>query len=120
MQTVNVRFDETNGPQKEHLPHELDEPPLDEVIRSMAIGEIRPVEANANMDDDPMSPHIARGAGDQPPEANDEQDEEEQRNEENPHPEGNAEAEGEADPEANADPEAEAEPEANDSTLSRV
>src|SRR3954467_14762361 len=116
METVNVRFDETNGSQKEHLPHDLDEPPLDEVIRSMAIGEIRPVEANANKDDDdPMFPHIARGAGDQHPEANDEQDEEEQRNEAN-HPEGNAEAEGEA----NADPEAEVEPEANESTLSRV
>ena len=46
METVNVRFDETNGSQKEHLPHDLDESPLDEVIRSMAIGEIRPVEAN--------------------------------------------------------------------------
>src|SRR3954470_5541313 len=41
METVNVRFDETNGSQKEHLPHDLDEPPLDEVIRSMAIVEIR-------------------------------------------------------------------------------
>ena len=28
METVNVRFDETNGSQKEHLPHDLDEPPL--------------------------------------------------------------------------------------------
>src|SRR3954467_7102493 len=124
METVNVRFDETNGSQKEHLPHDLDEPPLDEVIRSMAIGDIRPVEANASQankdDDDPMFPHIARGAGDQHPEANDEQDEEEQRNEGNANPEGNAEAEGEANPEANADPEAEAEPEENDTTLSRV
>src|ERR1041385_8499346 len=118
METVNVRFDETNGSQKEHLPHDLDEPPLDEVTRSMAIGEIRPVEANAHQanrdDDDPMFPHIARGAGDQHPEPNNEQDEEEQGNEGNATPEGNAEAEGEADPEA------EAEPEANDSTLSRV
>src|SRR4051812_24289521 len=124
METVNVMFDETNGSQKEHLPHDLDEPPLDEVIRSMAIGDIRPVEANprqANRDDDgPMFPHIAQGAGDQHPEANDEQDEEEQGNEGNANPEGNAEAEGEADPEADADPEAEDEPEANDTTLSRV
>src|SRR3954464_15364096 len=79
METVNVRFDETNGSQKEHLPHDLDEPPLDEVIRSMAIGEIRPVEANAcqaNRDvDDTMFPHRARGAGDQHPEANDGHDE---------------------------------------------
>src|ERR1041385_2010133 len=82
METVNVRFDETNGSQKEHLPHDLDEPPLDEVIRSMAIGEIRPVEANAHQadkdDDGPMFPHIARGAGDQHPDENDEQDEERQ------------------------------------------
>src|SRR4051812_1844466 len=33
METINVRFDETNGSQKEHLPHDLDEPPIDEVIR---------------------------------------------------------------------------------------
>src|SRR4051812_13523708 len=124
MEIVNVRFDETNGSQKEHLPHDLDEPPLDEVIRSMAIGEIRPVEAitrQANMDgDDPMFPHIARGARDQHPEANDGQDEEEPGNEENADPEGNADAEGEGDPEAEADPEAEDEPEANDNALSRV
>src|SRR3954471_13151473 len=67
METVNVRFDETNGSQKEHLPHDLDEPPLDEVIRSMAIGEIRPVKTNPHQanrdDDDPMFPQIARGAG---------------------------------------------------------
>src|SRR3954453_14304823 len=91
METVNVRFDETNGSQKENSPHDLDEPPLDEVIRSMAIGEIRPVEANQRQavrdDDGPMFPHIARGAGDQHPEANGEQDEEGQGNE------GNAEAE---------------------------
>src|SRR3954470_4705465 len=91
-ETVNVRFDETNGYQKEHLPHDLDEPPLDEVIWSMAIREIRPVEAVARQanqdDDDPMFPHLARGAGDQHPEANDDQDEEDPRNEENAHPEG--------------------------------
>src|SRR3954468_21308043 len=81
MKTVNVRFDETNGSRKEHLPHDLDEPPLDEVIRYMSIREIRPVEANprqANrVDDDPMFPHIVRGAGDQHPEANGDQDKEE-------------------------------------------
>src|SRR4051812_41449839 len=66
---VNVRFDETNGSQKEHLPRYLDELTLDEMIRSMAIGDIRPVEANPRRnhrdDDDPLFPHIARGAGDQ-------------------------------------------------------
>ena len=75
METINVRFDETNGSQKEQLPHVLDEPPLDEVIRSMAIGEICPVEAithrvNRDDDDDTMFPHIARGIGDQNPEDN--------------------------------------------------
>src|SRR4051794_33674671 len=102
MEIVNVTFDETNGSQKEHLPHDLDEPPLDEVIRSMAIGEIRPVEANPRQanrdDDDPMFPHLARGAGYQHPEANDGQVEEELGNEENADLEGNVEAEAEADP----------------------
>ena len=94
METVNVRFDETSGSQKEQLPHVLDEPPLDEVIRSMAIGEIRPVETIArhvNMDDDdPMFPHIARGAGDQNPKDNSGQDEEEPQNKENVNLKGNA------------------------------
>src|SRR3954466_3606746 len=103
METVNVWFDETNGSQKEHLPHDLDEPPLDEVIRSMAIGEICPIEENTRQakrdDDDPMFPHIARGAGDQHPEANDGQDEAQPGNEENADPERNADAEGDG-PEA--------------------
>src|SRR3954468_20512582 len=118
METVNVRFDETNGSQKEHLPHDLDEPPLYEVIRSMAIGEIRPVEANAGQairdDDDPMFPHIARGVGDQHLEADERQDEAEPGNEDN------VDADGEDNPEAEADPEAEVEPEANENALSRV
>src|SRR3954469_23442478 len=91
METVNVRFDETNGSQRDHFPHDLDEPPLDEVIRSMAIGEICPVEANPRQairdDDDPMFPHIARGARDKNLEANGGQDEEEPMNEENADPE---------------------------------
>src|ERR1043165_134644 len=90
----------------------------------MAIGEIRPVEADPRQanrdDDDPMFPHIARGAGDQHPEANDGQDQPEPGNEEHADPEGNADAEGEGDPEAEADPEAKDEPEANDNVLSRV
>ena len=46
VETVNVRFDETNGSQREQLPLNLDEPPLDEVIRSMATGDIQTVEGN--------------------------------------------------------------------------
>src|SRR4051812_37605253 len=74
VETVNVRFDETNGSQREHLPLNLDEPPLDKVIRSMATGDIRPVEGNPRSDDQdddgPMFPHISQGYGDQQPEGN--------------------------------------------------
>ena len=56
-------------------------------------------------DDDPMFPHIARGAGDQQPDGNAGQDEEEE-----PNPEGQANPEGNADPEGNANPEGEADP----------
>ena len=48
MEMVNVRFDESNGSQKEHLPNVIDEPPISEAIRQMAIGEVKPVEANAS------------------------------------------------------------------------
>src|SRR4051812_4197224 len=75
----------------------------------MATGDIRPVEGNPRRDnqddDDPMFPHIARGAGDQQPNGNARQDEEE------PNPEGQANPEGNADPEGNANPEREADPE---------
>ena len=40
METVNVRFDESNGSQKEHLPNVIDEPPISEAIRQMAIREL--------------------------------------------------------------------------------
>src|SRR4051812_22471815 len=78
VETINVRFDETNGSQREHLPLNLHEPPLDKVIRSIATRDIRPVEGNTRRDDqdddDLMFPHIARGAGDQQPEGNAGQD----------------------------------------------
>src|SRR4051812_26798745 len=51
VETVNVRFDETNVSQREHLPLNLDETLLDEVIRSMAIGGIRPVEGKPRQND---------------------------------------------------------------------
>src|SRR4051812_20770107 len=74
VETVNVRFGETNGSQREHLPLNLDEPPLDEVTRSMATRYILHVGGNPRRDDqdddDPMFPHIARGAGDQQPDGN--------------------------------------------------
>src|SRR4051812_18665385 len=80
--------------------------------------EANPRQANQD-DDDPMFPHIARGAGDQHPKANDEQDEEEPVNEENADPEGNAYPEGDAGPEGN-DPEEEPEPQFIDNALTRV
>jgi len=109
METVNVRFDETNGSQKEQLPHVLDKPPLNEVIRSMAIGDVRPDETNARRNDDddnPLFPYIARGVGDQNQrqEDNVEQDEEEPQNKENANPGGNADPEGNENPEENAGP----------------
>src|SRR3954467_4701815 len=77
VETINVRFDESNGSQKEQLPLNLDEPPLDEVIRYMAIGDIRPVEGNPRRDD---------------------------QDDDDPNPEGQANPEGNADPEGEADP----------------
>src|SRR3954464_4064926 len=112
VETVNVRFDETNGSQREQLPLNLDEPPLDEVIRSMATGDIRPVEGYPRRDnqddDDPMFPHIARDAGDQQPDGNAGQDEEEANLEGQANPEGNADPEGQDNPEGQANPEGEA------------
>ena len=92
------------------MPHDLDEPPLDEVIRSMAIGDIRPVEASDHQvertADIPLFPYIARGAGNQNPKDNGRQneDEGEPQNEENAFPEGQANPEGNANHEGNVEP----------------
>ena len=45
VETVDVRFDETNGSQREHLPNMLDEAPSSESIKLMGTGEIIPSEA---------------------------------------------------------------------------
>ena len=45
VETVDVRFDETNGSQREHLPNVLDEVPPSESIKLMGTGEIIPSEA---------------------------------------------------------------------------
>ena len=42
---MDVRFDETNGSQREHLPNVLDEVPPSESIKLMGTGEIIPNEA---------------------------------------------------------------------------
>ena len=45
VEIVDVRFDETNGSQREHLPNMLDEVPSSESIKLMGTGEIIPSEA---------------------------------------------------------------------------
>ena len=38
MEMVNVRFDESNGSQKEHLPNVIYEPPVSDAIRKWPLG----------------------------------------------------------------------------------
>ena len=45
VETVDVKFDETNGSQREILPSTLDEAPPSESIKLMGTGEIMPSEA---------------------------------------------------------------------------
>ena len=45
IETVDVRFDETNGSQRELLPSTLDEAPSSKSIKLMATGEIMSSEA---------------------------------------------------------------------------
>ena len=45
IETVDMRFDETNGSQRELLPSTLDEAPSSESIKLMGTGEIMPSEA---------------------------------------------------------------------------
>ena len=47
VETVDVRFDETNGSQREHLPNVLDETTPSESIKLTGIGEIIPTEEQA-------------------------------------------------------------------------
>src|ERR1043165_1520349 len=44
VETVDVRFDESDGSQKEHLPPVLDEASPDQLIKNMGAGEIKPTE----------------------------------------------------------------------------
>ena len=47
VETVDVRFDETNGSQREHLPNVLDEATPSEYIKLMGTVEIIPIEEQA-------------------------------------------------------------------------
>ena len=44
VETVDVRFDETNGSQREHLPSVIDEPAPEDSIRFKATEDIIPTE----------------------------------------------------------------------------
>ena len=46
VEIVDVRFDETNGSQREQLPNVLDEVPASESIKLMGTGKIIPSEAH--------------------------------------------------------------------------
>ena len=50
VETVDVRFDEINGSQREHLPNELDDVSPSESIKLMGIAEIIPSEVQAEDD----------------------------------------------------------------------
>src|SRR3954463_5372690 len=68
VETVDVRFDESDGSQREHLPHDLDEAPPEEQIKKMGAGDIIPV-------DHPEETHIPPAPEEHPnPDANDPDD----------------------------------------------
>src|SRR3954463_9574427 len=68
VETVDVRFDESDGSQREHLPPDLDEDPPEEQIKKMGAGDIIPV-------DHPEETHIPPASEEQPnPDANDPDD----------------------------------------------
>ena len=47
VETVDVRFDETNGSQRDHLPSVIDEPAPEETIKFKAIDDVIPTEESA-------------------------------------------------------------------------
>ena len=76
---MDVRFDETNGSQREHLPNVLDEVPPSESIKNMGIGEIIPSEAQTEEEliiSAPNQPEDNAQPEDNPP--NDDIDQQEQ------------------------------------------
>ena len=73
VETVDVRFDETNGSQREHLPNVQDEVPSSDSIKLMGTGEIIPCEAHPEEE-------LIMSAPDQPEDnpSNDDNDQQEQ------------------------------------------
>ena len=79
VETVDVRFDETNGSQWELLPSTLDEAPSNESIKLMGTGEIMPSEAQPEEEliiSAPNQPEDNAQTEDNPP--NDDNDQQEQ------------------------------------------
>ena len=79
VETVDVRFDDTNGSQREHLPNVLDEVPPSESIKLMGTGEIIPSEAQAKEEliiSTPSQPEDNAQPEDNP--SNDDNDQQEQ------------------------------------------
>ena len=76
---MDVRFDETNGSQREILPSTLDEAPSSESIKLMGTGEIMPSEAQPEEEliiSAPKQPEDNAQTEDNPP--NDDNDQHEQ------------------------------------------
>src|SRR4051812_28904252 len=80
IETVDVRFDETNGSQRELLPNTLDEASPSESIKLMGTGEIMPSEAQPEEEliiSAPNQPEDNAQPKDKPP--NDDNDQQELR-----------------------------------------
>nr|XP_020189572.1 circumsporozoite protein-like [Aegilops tauschii subsp. strangulata] len=97
---VNVRFDESNGSQKEHMPNVIDESLISDAIQQMAIGSAKPVEGSvpkSSDDDAPMTQSRTRQStakANAPPNGNGNQ---------NPNADQNGNPEGNDDTNADAD-----------------
>ena len=64
--TVNVKFDETNGSQVEQLPSVIDLVDASEAIKTKAIGEVRPVEAQDVADASSVQVEPSTSTNDEP------------------------------------------------------
>jgi hypothetical protein len=81
VETVDVRFDETNGSQREHLPPVLDEMPPEESIKLMGTGEI--VRSEEIADEEVLIPRHEETTN---PEENDAEDSARQQQQQGPRP----------------------------------
>src|SRR3954462_6785983 len=98
VETVDVRFDESDGSQREHLPHDLGEAPPEEQIKKMGAGDIIPV-------DHPDETHIPPAPEEHPnPDANNPDDDPDPESPDTPEaPEADANGSGSSDEDAPQD-----------------